>query len=85
MTETPHFIMRLTAADRAALERIAAEVVPDDALPTHAPRMFSRVATMVRMVARGLLVVVPPALLAEVERLRAVAVEEQEKAKEAQP
>jgi hypothetical protein len=58
MTETPHFIMRLTAADRAALERIAAEVVPDAALARNASHAASRVAPMLRMIAAGRLRVV---------------------------
>ena len=58
MTETPHFIMRLTAADRAALERIAAEVVPDAALARNASHAASRVAPMLRMIAAGALLVV---------------------------
>jgi hypothetical protein len=58
MTETPHFLVRLTAADRAALERIAAKVVPDTALARNAPRNASRVAPMLRMIAAGALLVV---------------------------
>ena len=58
MTDTPLYPIRLTAADRAALERIAAEVVPDAALARNASHAASRVAPMLRMIAAGRLLVV---------------------------
>ena len=64
MTNTPHYVMRLTSDQRAALAAIAASVVPDDAMSPQAAHDSSRISAMLRMIADGRLVVV---VAAEVE------------------
>lgn len=57
MTNTPLYPLRIDAATRKALNDIAAAVVPDEAMEPNAAHNASRVPAMLRMIARGELLV----------------------------